>query len=372
MTLPDLLTAILTGDPGDLQAARAGVRAAAGGGDRSLVAAAECVVRADPRAAITFDADGSATVVAGDRQYAGGRFAPRSVGELRVVVANSRSASAPSPTFSVLEGSDSVTDIGALQAMAAPGTLFQVASQFNCLESPGPYLVPVADYLHDPTQGPRASISAFPGTLVRHYAAPDPTGGTFTQKPDRQIDLLAHVLRPEVGRVRSGYLQTVNIRDLEAAAIALEDNFDRIRVGVHDDVEVVLGANWDGSVPGRPRIGQVFTSTLATGMYGNGETMTGPVEAICRQLLRAAYLGTLLAALDIGRTRVVLTMIGGGVFGNPHHLILDAALWATDQVTTLRAGPLDVVLNSHHLHPAIDRDWLTTECYRRGGVHRTL
>ena len=52
-----------------------------------------------------------------------------------------------------------LTDIGALQASAPPGSLFQVASQFNCLESPGAYVTPVAAYLGDPTQGPRASIS---------------------------------------------------------------------------------------------------------------------------------------------------------------------------------------------------------------------
>ena len=59
--------------------------------------------------------------------------------------------------------------------------LFQVASQFNCLEAPGSFVVPVADYLHDPTQGPRASVSAFPATLVRHYAAPQPGGQRFVQ-----------------------------------------------------------------------------------------------------------------------------------------------------------------------------------------------
>jgi len=372
VSTPDLLAAILTDDPGELEKARERVRASAGRGDRSLVADAERAVRRAPRAAITFDANGSATVVAGDREYCGGRFAPRSVGELTTSIASRGGPSAPPPTFSVVEGSDPVTDIGALQAMAAPGTLFQVASQFNCLEAPGPDLVPVADYLHDPTQGPRASVSAFPGTLVRHYAVPDGPGRTFTQTPERQIDLLADALRPGVGRVRFGYLQTANIRNLEAAAVALEEHFDRIRVGVHDDVEVVLGVNWDGAVEGRPRIAQVFTSSLATGMYGHGESVTGPVEAICRHLLRAAHLGTMLAALDVGRTRVVLTMIGGGVFGNPHHLILEAALWATDQVAALGAGPLDVVLNSRNLNPAVDREWVSDECQRRGGVHRPI
>ncbi len=37
-----------------------------------------------------------------------------------------------------------------------------------------------------------------------------------------------------------------------------------------------------------------------------------PTPAAARQLLRAAYLGTLLAAVSLGRTRVTLTLIGGG------------------------------------------------------------
>ena len=370
MATTDLLTAVLGGDPAELDAARAHVLDSRGKGDLSQVAEAERAVRLAPHEVIRFDDAGRATVVVGEREYDGGRFATRSIGELRAGVAGR--APAPPPTLSVVAGGGPVADIGALQAWAASGTLFQVASQFNCLESPGPYLVAVADYVHDSTQGPRASISAFPGTLVRHYAAPDGVGGTFTQSPDRQLDLLADVLPPEVGRVRNGYLQISHIRDLDAAAIALADRFDLIRVGVHDDVEVVLGADWRGAVAGRPRIAQVFTSTLAAGMYGGGERIAGPAEEICRQLLRAAYLGTLLAAVDLGRTRAVLTMIGGGVFGNPHPLIVEAVLWALDESEAMGAGPLDVVLNTFHIDRAVDRDWLATECHRRGGLLRQL
>src|SRR3989442_929187 len=83
------------------------------------------------------------------------------------------------------------------QAPAPPGSLFQVASQFNCLESPGEFVVPVAEYFNDPTQGPRASISAFPGTLVRHYAAPAPDGSRFVQTNDGpQLNLLEGVCAP--------------------------------------------------------------------------------------------------------------------------------------------------------------------------------
>ncbi|MDX5317796.1 MAG: hypothetical protein LPK38_00295, partial [Actinomycetes bacterium] len=303
MTTADLLDTILSGTPAELDAARAHVLASRGKGDLAQVAAAERAIRMAPDDVLRLADDGGASVVVGERTYAGGRFAARPIGELRAAVTG-RSA----PTLSVIAGGGPLADIGALQAWAGRGTLFQVASQFNCLESPGPYLVEVADYVHDSTQGPRASISAFPGTLVRHYAAPDGLGGTFTQSGDRQLDLLADALPPEVGRVHAGYLKAHHV-DAQRAAEALADRFDAIRVGVHDDVEVVLGADWRGAVAGRPRIAQVFTSTLAAGMYGGGEQVTGALAEVCRQLLRAAYLGTLLAAIDLGRTRVLLTMI---------------------------------------------------------------
>jgi len=137
-------------------------------------------------------------------------------------------------------------------------------------------LVDVADYQHDPTQGPRAALSAFPATLVRHYAAPDGQGGRFTQSPKHQIDLLTEALPTNLGRVNNGYLQASRIRDLGAAAAAVEQNFNQIRVGVHDDAQVVLGYSWGGAVEGEPRIAQVFTSTLAVGGYGQGEPIAGP------------------------------------------------------------------------------------------------
>src|SRR5207302_917673 len=82
----------------------------------------------------------------------------------------------------------------------------RAAAQFNCLESPGPFITPVAHYFHDYTQGPRASISAFPGTLLRHYAAPGAYGKRFVQTETEQLNLLADVFGPEVAVVQSGYL----------------------------------------------------------------------------------------------------------------------------------------------------------------------
>jgi hypothetical protein len=334
-----------------------------------LVKNAETLVRSDPDEAFEFAGDGSAILTVAKRRFSAGRFTTRSIRELRAE-AKQKSGGPTSKKrarLSILRGTDGIFGIGALQAGAEDGTLFQVASQFNCLEAPGPHVVPVSSYFSDSTQGPRASISAFPGTLLRHYAAPSESG-RFVQKNDgRQLDLLADALDPHVGRVVNGYLTSASVTDPGALAGALEDRFEQIRVGVHADVEVVLGASWGGPVPNpAPRVAQVFTSTLALGGYSSS---TGSLTAACRPLLRAAYLGTLLAALSIGARRVVLTLIGGGAFGNRMDTIWEAIEWSLAEVDDLcPSGGLDVVLNSRDGLTGALLESAVAEAHGRGGV----
>lgn len=352
------------------------VLASAGKGDRSRVAAAEAEVSMDPAGCIAFDGRSSATVRACGQQWNAGRFEIPMLWSLRQRAQARRLAveegAAPAPCrLWVLLGEGAATDIAALQATAPDGALFQAASQFNCLEAPGPRVVPVARYLSDPTQGPRASVSAFPATLVRHYAAPSTDGRRFTQRTDgEQIDLLSDVFPVSVARVDNGYLHTEAIHDDDAFAEALRERFDAVRVGVHDDVDVVLGYNWDGGVEGARRIAQVFTSTLAGGGYSDRSLRDGALAAGCRQLQRAAYLGTLLAALALGRRVVVLTLIGGGVFGNPPALIWESILWAMDEVDRTVPGgeALEVVVNGRTLAREVPREELLAATRARGGV----
>lgn len=326
----------------------------------------EAEVSADPARCITFDERGTATLRARGREWAAGRFMTPSLASLCERAAGATSGGRA--RLFVLYGERVATDIGAMQAFAGPGTLFQVASQFNCLEATSARVVPIAGYTSDPTQGPRASVSAFPGTFVRHYRAPAPDGRRFTQTTGgEQINLLEDVCDDNLARVQSGYLRAADVRDPGAYARALEENFKFIRVGVHDDVEVALGFDWYGAVEGAPRVAQVFTSTLAVG-YGGGDLSDAQVLAVCRQLLRGAYLGALLAARALGQHTAVLTLIGGGAFRNPTALIWESIVWAVDEVQRLAPGALDVVVNGRRIEREVPPEALVEAARARGGV----
>lgn len=353
------------------------VRASAKRGDRGLVRVAESAVRADA-STIAFDPSGSATLTAGGHAWSAGRFEAVSLGELRSRARRKqgdaggglKAGERPRARLWLLDGVSPATDIGALQASASEGSLFQVASQFNCLESPGPFVSTVERYLTDPTQGPRASISAFPATLLRTYAAPAPGGGTFVQTTDGpQIELLGDVCDPAVARAQNGYLMDDSVRDTAAFFAAIHDQLDAIKVGVHDGVEVVLGYDWDGAILGgqRRHVAQVLTSTVAGGAYG-GEGLGAMFEPICRVLLRAAYLGTLFAAAALGKDRVVLTLIGGGVFSNPVTAIWEGIQVALAEVEPILRGDLDVIVNGRDLLTRLPREAVLGPVRARGGA----
>jgi hypothetical protein len=340
--------------------------------DGGLVARAEAMVRADPLGAFALDPSGIATLMLDERCWCAGRFETRSIGELRAWSSGDRGGT---PRLWVFVGDGPATDIGGLQATIGGSPLFQVASQFNCLESPGPWIVPVARYFADPTQGPRAAISAFPAALQRHYAAPGLNGDRFLQTTDQeQIDLLADVFPPGRSPVRNGYLAGdggLGGGGLggDAVATALDDQFDAIRVGVHDQAEIALGYDWYGTVQDADhyRIAQCFTSTVAA-PYGGRSAFGANFERVCQQLLRAAYLGTLLAAIALDRSPVVLTLVGGGAFGNPLELIWESIIWAFDRVPLPAAGRLDVIVNGRNLRYGHQIETLLLDVRRRGGV----
>ena len=307
----------------------------------SVVGLVEAEVARDPAEAFTFDDGGRAVLRAAGQEFFAGRFGVVAVGELRRrVLVRGRRGLRGRVRLDVAEGTGPATDVGLLQS-TTDDAVFQVASQFNCLEAPSPTVVPVAAYADDPTQGPRAALSAFPGALLRHYAAPDDEGGRFVQVRDgRQLELLGPVCQGRSVRVRNGYLSLDDVTDPRGFAAHLAQCEDEIRVGLHEDVEVVGGRAGH-------RATQVLCSTLALGSYSRSSWVGA--EELCAPLLRAAYRGTLLAALALGRRRCVLTLVGGGVFGNPRQVIWDAIGVALDEAAAVAPQDLSVVVNARSL-----------------------
>lgn len=350
------------------------VLASAGGGHKQWVADAEDRVERSGAGAFTWDDAGYATLRVGERVYSAGRFDTPTLGELYGALCGSNSIAIKnrlgrsSPRLFVLEGVSPATDIGALQAFAPPDTLFQVASQFNCLEAPDACLVKVQAYLRDPTQGPRAAVSCFPGALLRHYAAPRRDGSRFVQIEDgEQIQLLEAVCPEGVARVENGYLMDQNISDPVQFLKLLDSEFEHLRIGLHRGLSVVLGYAWDGAVAPGTVISQAFTSALAGGGYSRGVLTREWTQALCLRLQRAAQLGTLLGAAYAGAKRAVLTLIGGGVFGNPPGLIWSSIVWAVDELERLGIG-LDVIVNGRNLGVHVPMGTLVRDAEARGGV----
>lgn len=228
------------------------------------------------------------------------------------------------------------------------GALFQVASQFNALEMPAPGVTPeagVAAYAHDHTQGPACAMACGAATIYRNYLVP--CHGRIGQTRERQLDGLADVGaelarltgRPaaELWSMRNGYA-LASAEGLKAIADALSTLDSavldvlrgRLRIAVHYGAEVTDVP----AVPG-PTVSQAFCSALPVAY-----TSVPPDawEPFARLVLEAAYEATLLTAVDNaqggGSNVVLLTQLGGGVFGNAERWIIDAMHRALAQART--------------------------------------
>jgi hypothetical protein len=210
------------------------------------------------------------------------------------------------------------------------GALFQVASQFNLLEMVGPDVTPekgVTIYQHDHTQGPACAIAAGAATIYRNYFAP--VGNDLGQTEDRQLDGLADLGKAlsealnqpaaDLWKMRNGYA-LCSSAGLDAISTLLKqlspDHLDVLRgklgIGVHSDVEVT-----DADGEQRPVVSQAFCSALPVAYSRVPATHW---TAFASLVLEAAYEATMLAAVlnkqRGGSNVVLLTLLGGGAFGN--------------------------------------------------------
>lgn len=301
------------------------------------------------------------------------------------------------------------------------GSVFQVASQFNCLEMVGPRITPamgITRYEDDGTQGPACALACPAATVFRNYFIND-TG----QVGDNQLDLLSDVgtiLENAVLKywdMRNGYALPSRQGAMKELSdrLAIEDGLQRTcidnsRVGVHWNTEVTpSSARRTRKTPSHGhKICQVFASALPVA-YARG-TSVQDWSAFAKLVLDAAYdstlaVGAILAQqrnqlhhslltpstasgstsgssrnelVDSPRVTVYLTALGGGAFGNRFNWIVDAIEKALHQYADM---PLDVKLVHYgSIHPAFRRldDWKSTivspmaaACLKTGSVEDT-
>ena len=260
-----------------------------------------------------------------DRSFCIGQFEMPSLADLRLRVAQGTGASGPN-RVSIVTG-----DVRKMHQMPEyAGALFQVASQFNALEMVGPSVTPedgVTRYEHDHTQGPACAIAAGAATIYRNYFAPvgDQIGQSAANQIDGLADLGAELSRalgrpvPDLWSMQNGYalatragLEMIAAHLRETGDAAVDELAGHLRVGVHQGVEITD----EPSSPG-PRVTQVFCSALPVA-YGRWPQPLW--QEFAQMVLNAAYEATLLAGVlnsrQGGSNIVLLTLLGGGAFGN--------------------------------------------------------
>lgn len=289
-------------------------------------------------------ADGVLTSTGNGSKFYVGPFETPSLDELRArLVGGLACPSAGSLSFKNITGAAKTLHLDPKNE----GAIFQVASQFNCLEMNEPGARPedgVTRYYCDATQGPACALSCPAATVYRNYLVNEGRG----QAGKAQIDCLEGVGELlENGKNRywkmvNGYcmpdapggIAKASKRIASDAAFA-ERARGALRVGVHWDTEVKGGSH---------RVCQVFSSALPIA-YAKS-VRSNDWAPLASAVLDASFEATLAVGAVLARQRgtrvtVFLTAVGGGAFGNRSMWIVQAM----DRALRLHAAePLDVRL----------------------------
>eukprot|EP00010_Vexillifera_abyssalis_P003036 CAMPEP_0201556186 /NCGR_PEP_ID=MMETSP0173_2-20130828/53822_1 /ASSEMBLY_ACC=CAM_ASM_000268 /TAXON_ID=218659 /ORGANISM="Vexillifera sp., Strain DIVA3 564/2" /LENGTH=278 /DNA_ID=CAMNT_0047968331 /DNA_START=234 /DNA_END=1067 /DNA_ORIENTATION=- len=205
---------------------------------------------------------------------------------------------------------------------------FQVASNFNALESISPeqsleskerY---VTSYIFDRTQGPAASVHAGGAAIARAYTPfIPPTNNHFPNSS------LLNMIPNELSQffpVQNGYVDFQQCPN-DLPPFDSEKLLPLANVVYQSNVQVTSKSESHNTMQVPPRlmenphyIDQVFCAAvnLAQGLSGRLNKRSPNAIERASLMLDASYQGTYLSCALNKRNRLVLTLIGGGVFGN--------------------------------------------------------
>jgi hypothetical protein len=219
------------------------------------------------------------------------------------------------------------------------GSTFQAASNFNCLEFTSDMQTAsdgVTNYVFDYTQGPYCALAAGPAIVYRNYFVPHSDGvvGQLIQ----EVELLK---RSPIGQfVVHGY-PILNANRLEQIKDANWDDLDQFSIGLHEHCEVTTTqVGHQVTITGVPE-GRIVHHVYAAALNFMGTVILNPTsERIGRQMLKAEYRATVLAAAEMakkypgrkGSNKLVLTQVGTGVFGNPREWVIEAIDTSADLI----------------------------------------
>ena len=232
------------------------------------------------------------------------------------------------------------------------GSLFQVASQFNLLEMASPFVVPeqgVSRYEHDQTQGPACAIAAGAGTIYRNYFVK--INGKSGQTTENQIDCLADIGSKlgnsdnHLWEMRNGYalaseegLKEITNKIQSATESEIDELRKLLRIGIQWNTEVTLSNS-------KHLVTQVFCSALPVAYSKHSSKLWANFAQV---ILEATYESTICAgvlnSIKNNNSKIYLTLVGGGAFGNELSWIINAIKRSLE---LYRYIDLDVIIVSH-------------------------
>jgi hypothetical protein len=278
-------------------------------------------------------------------------------------------------------------DTGNMQADPAyKNALFMAASNFNGLETlradeDVDYfgnkkwdVKPVDEYSGDHTQGPSVAIATVAGTIFRTYFR---NCEKYPDKPEKwpqyvgDTDREANYLKNFGIPTRNGYVTSLskdNIKQLSA-----DDAFSKFMYGSQEGVQVThTGLDYDKHKrfnDPTQKVSQIYVAALDIGQSSSpltkklsDSTEMFQILGVVKKILEMSYDAVIKEAFVQDIHTVVLTRIGGGVFGNPYGMI-DAAIKGAlvKNKEILEMGGINVVLNAYVTPEAEAMENLTKE-----------